>query len=251
MLYAALTFWLFVTIFSALGIHMLWSGMIKPRIVNGILLPGTLVATLGHVLGLLVTGNSVQNTKLMGDDEAGAPQSSPPEKANIPVIGPIIIGLLPLIACAACLYISASYLGRGMLSEFDEAAESLPQNLPLTITGLFSLPRNGLRLAEVVLNSVTRSDWKNWQTLLFLYLTICLTVRMAPFDGNRRGAIGAILLAGIVIGVLGSFIPAVNGAVLSSWSVLSFAVGTLLLLLMISLIIRGLVGLIMTLVKGE
>lgn len=250
MLYAALTFWLFVTIFCALGIHMLWSGMIKPRIVNSILLPGTLVATLGHVLGLLITGNSVQNTKLMGDDEAGAPQSSPPEKARIPVIGPILIGLLPLVACAACLHVAASYLGGGTLANFAQSAAAL-QNVPMTVNGVWDLPRNGLRLAEVAAKSVASSDRTNWKTLLFLYLTICLTVRMAPFDGNRRGAIGAILLAGIVIGVLGSFVPAARELVLSSWGVLSFAVGTLLLLLMISLLVRGGVGLVMTLVRGE
>ena len=53
MLYAALTFWLLVVMFSAWGVHRLWSGLIKPRAVNFVLLPGTLVAQLGHVLGLL------------------------------------------------------------------------------------------------------------------------------------------------------------------------------------------------------
>ena len=73
MLYAALTFWLLVIVFCAWGVHALWSGLIKPRAVNTILLPGTLVAQLGHVLGLLITGNQVQNTALMSDDEDGKP----------------------------------------------------------------------------------------------------------------------------------------------------------------------------------
>ena len=56
MLYAALTFWLLVIVFSAWGVHWLWSQMIKPRAVNTVLLPGTLVAQLGHVLGVAAHG---------------------------------------------------------------------------------------------------------------------------------------------------------------------------------------------------
>ena len=58
MIYFAVTFWLLVAVLTAWGVHQLWSGMLKPRTVNSILLPGTLVAQLGHVLGLLVTGLS-------------------------------------------------------------------------------------------------------------------------------------------------------------------------------------------------
>ena len=76
MLYAALTLWLLVIVFCAWGVHRIWSGLVKPRVVNTILLPGTLVAQLGHVLGLLVTGNPVRNTALMGDDEKGDPKFS-------------------------------------------------------------------------------------------------------------------------------------------------------------------------------
>jgi hypothetical protein len=44
MLYAALTFWLLIIVFSAWGVHTLLSQLIKPKVVNSILLPGTLVA---------------------------------------------------------------------------------------------------------------------------------------------------------------------------------------------------------------
>ena len=49
MLYAALTFWLLVIVFSAWGVYWLWGRLVKPRVVNTVLLPGTLVAQLGHV----------------------------------------------------------------------------------------------------------------------------------------------------------------------------------------------------------
>lgn len=249
MLYAALTFWLLVIVSSAWGVHWLWGRLIKPRAVNTVLLPGTLVAQLGHVLGLLVTGNSVRNAKLMGDDEKGEPTADTPDRQRIPVVGPVVIGLLPLIACAACLYLAAGTLGRNMLVQ--EASPDLPQSLPLTLAGLWELLRSSITVTENMLNAILASDLLNWANVLFLYLAVCLTVRMTPFEGNRRGAVGAILLSGLVIGLLASFVSAVGGAVQSSWPILNFAVGMLLFLLLVSLLISGVVGLLRILARNE
>lgn len=249
MLYATLIFWLLVIVFCAWGVHWLWSRLVKPRVVNTVLLPGTLVAQLGHVLGLLVTGNSVRNTRLMGEDEKGEPTSDSPEKQRIPVIGPVLIGLLPLIACAACLYVAAVSLGRSMLME--RASPDLPQALPYTLAGLWELLRTSITVTENMLDAIVSSNLMNWANLLFLYLAICLTVRMTPFEGNRRGAIGAILLSGLVIALLASAISPVEGAVQSSWPILSFAVGMLLFLLIVTLLISGIVGLVRILARNE
>jgi hypothetical protein len=53
----------------------------------------------------------------------------------------------------------------------------------------------------------------------------------------------------VVIGVLSSLSPAVREGVVSSWAVLSFAVAVLLLLLLASLVARGIVGLVQVLAK--
>ncbi|HUU96032.1 MAG TPA: hypothetical protein VM487_09840, partial [Phycisphaerae bacterium] len=142
MLYAALTFWLLVIVFSAWGVYWLWGRLVKPRVVNTVLLPGTLVAQLGHVLGLLVTGNPVRNTKLMGDDEKGEPKSDTPETQRIPVIGSILVGLLPLVACTACLYAAARLLGGGVLEELSGGvALSVSQDLPTSLSAMWELLR--------------------------------------------------------------------------------------------------------------
>lgn len=251
MLFAALTFWLFIVAYAALGVHTLWSGMIKPRVVNGVLLPGTLVAQLGHVLGLLITGNSVQNTKLMGDDEDGAPTNEQPQQQKIPIIGPILVGLLPLVACAVCFYLAAHFLGGSVLREFAATQAVLPRTLPMSLSAAWDYPRAAVTLAQSALNAVLRSDLRDWATIAFLYLAVCLTVRMAPFDGHRRGAVGAILLAGVVIGVVGQFVPAARQFVETSWQTLSFVVASLMFLLVVSLLIRGVVGLVRSLVRNE
>ncbi len=250
-LYAALTFWLLVIMFAAWGVHLLWSALIKPRVVNSVLLPGTLVAQLGHVLGLLITGNSVQHTKLMGDDDEGKPESSPPDKQRLPVIGPILVGLLPLVACAVALYFVSAYWGSSVIRHGGNAALSVPQTLPTSLGGIWALLRASITLIEDLLNAIIRSDLPNWPTALFLYLAICLTVRMAPFEGHRRGAVGAIFLAAILIAIIGSWVPAARAFIESSWPILSFAVGMLLFLLLLSLLITGIVRFIQIMVTDE
>lgn len=252
MLYASMTFWLFVIIFSAWGVHQLWSGLVKPRVVNAVLLPGTLVAQLGHVLGLLVTGNPVRNTTLMSDDESGAPTSDTPERQRIPILGPILVGLLPLVACGVCLYVSAKLWGGSVLSGLSGgSAVALPMSLPTSLSGVWELLRTVITLMETMLNAIIHSDLMNWTTVLFLYLAVCLTVRMAPFEGNRRGAMGAIILTGLVVGISATLTGAAEEFVRTSWLILSFAVATLLFLLVVSLVVSGAVALTRILAHNE
>jgi len=252
MLYAALTFWLLVIVFSAWAVHSLWSRLVKPRAVNTVLLPGTLVAQLGHVLGLLVTGNPVRNTALMGDDESGEPQSDTPERQRIPILGSVVVGLLPLLACAVGIYLAAHLWGRSILQPAVEGgAVVVWDRLPLSLAGFWNLLRDSITVTENMLDTILASDLSNWRTLLFLYLAVCLTVRMTPFEGNRRGAIGAILLSGLVVAVVSAVWPSMQDFLRSSWPLLSFAVGMLLFLLVVSLIVTGVVGLVRILAGRE
>lgn len=245
MLYATLTFWAFVVVFSAWGVHHVWSGMIKPRVVNAILLPGTLVAQLGYVLGLLVTGNAVRNAMLMSDDERGEPRADAPERQKLPVLGSIVVGLLPILACAGCLCAAVTWWGRVVFRGLSGGAEIMvPAELPRTLDGWWELLRTSVTLMQNMLNAVRESDLPNWRTALFLYLAVCLTVRMAPFPGNRRGTLGAIALAGALTAVAASFAPAARESLLSSWYILSFAVAMLMCLLLLTLLVRGAVGVV-------
>lgn len=249
MLYVTMTFWLSVIVFSAWGVHQLWSGMIKPRTVNSILLPGTLVAQLGHVLGLLITGATVSNTALYKDDESGEPETTKDAKPRIPVVGPVVIGLLPLLACATAIFFVARYLGSEMVDQMTEKAVAtvLPNNLP----GVWQLLRDQVTLAENALDAALSADTSSWQIWLFMYLMICLTVRMAPFPGTMRGLLGAILLLGLGAWIFGMMIPSTGATIMNSWSLMSLSVATLWFLLLASLTVRGGVGLIKLLASNK
>lgn len=250
MLFAALTFWLLVILFCAWGVHGMWSRLVKPRVVNAVLLPGTLVAQLGHLLGLLITGNPVRHAALMAD-EKGAPAAESPETQRVPVLGPIIVGLLPLVACASCLYLAARQWGGDVLGRLaEDQAIVVPQSLPTTLPGAWELMRTAITAAEHLLDAILRSDLRSWPTLLFLYLAVCLTVRMTPFEGNRRGAIGAILLTGLAAAALSLITPRIDESVRASWPVLSLAAAMLLFLLLASLLATGTVNLLRILARG-
>ena len=242
MLYAALVLWLLVAVLTAWGVHELWSRMLKPRTVNSILLPGTLVAQLGHVLGLLVTGATVTNTTLYKDDDSGEPEMTQDPKPRIPVLGPIVIGMLPLVACAVAIFFVTRFLGGSIVTEMK--GQSVAETLPLTLAGFWQLLRDQISLVESVVTAARGADWGRWQVWLFVYLVICLTVRMAPFPGTLRGTLGATIVLGLLSGLILSVTNTGRQGIDAGWSVLSLSVASLLFLLLASLLIRGLVGLV-------
>lgn len=243
--YAAMTFWLSVIVFCASGVHRLWSSLVQPKIVNSILLPGTLVAQLGHIVGLLVTGGTVNNTTLVKDDDSGGPQTDNDSKTRVPVIGSIIIALLPMAGCAVAIYWTARYFGSQFI-EAMRASQFNPMWLPTSLPGFFQTVRGSLALVEHLIKVVSASDLHNWQTVLFLYLVICLSVRMAPLTGNLRGSLGAIALFGVIAFLVGQIAKPQAGVFTSAWPLVVFCVAVLLLLLIFSLLVRGAVGLIRT-----
>lgn len=236
--YAAITFWLLVIVFTALGVHRLLSALIQPKAVNTLLLPGTLVATLGHILGLLITGGTVENTALIKDDESGEPQTGSDPKPRVPIIGAVVIALLPMVGCAVAIWAVSRYLGSPVLQALT-GPEAAPLVLPTSYTLFFEMIRQAASLVETLIRVVVDSDLHDWYTLLFLYLSICLTVRMAPLTGNIRGALGAILGAGLLAYVVSRFSPPAPETLATAWTLITFSTAVLLFLLIVSLLITG------------
>jgi hypothetical protein len=247
--YASITFWLLVMVFSALGVHRLWSSMVQPKIVNSLLLPGTLVAQLGHILGLLLTGGTVNNTSLIKDDDSGEPQTPDEAESRVPVFGAIIIALLPLVGCATAIYWVSRYFGTPILSGMQQRAPGRLV-LPTTLTLLFDTTRDAISLMQRLMDAVWAGDFHDWRTWLFLYLVVCLTVRMAPLTGNLRGSVGAILLTGLLAFLIGQITPSAAAFLDTAWPLVVFSVSVLLLLLMLSLLVKGAVMLIKTIHGG-
>ena len=61
MLFISMTFWLLAIVFAAYAILRLWSGLVAPKVINALLLPGTVVAQIGHITGVLLTLNRISS----------------------------------------------------------------------------------------------------------------------------------------------------------------------------------------------
>ncbi len=241
MAYASFTFWLLVIVLTAGGVQRLWAGLVRPKVFNIVLLPGTLVAQVGHVLGLLVTGATITNNSLVASDESGEPAATTNPNPRIPIVGPIVIGLLPLLACGACVYAVVSMLGMPVLRGIDQSA--VGPTLPTSMPQIWQMLRDQISLMESLVNAVGATNLAAWQTWLFLYLLVCLSIRIAPVRGNLRGSLGAILVLGVVAAILGSFWDTGSARVQGGWALLSLTVATLWLLMSLSLITRGTIAL--------
>ena len=239
--YLALTFWLLVIVFTAWGVQRLWAGMIQEKLLNTMLLPGTLVAQIGHVLGLLVTGATISNTTIINDDETGAPATTTNPEPKIPIVGPIVIGLLPILACAAAIFFVAAFFGQPILKSLTPSA--VGPTLPTNLAGFWQMLRDQITLVESIVAATIAADYGIWQTWVFFYLVICLAIRIAPFPGTLRGSLGAIVLMGIGLAVIASLFDVQDPRVLNAWAVLNLTLAILLLLLFASLIARGGIGL--------
>jgi len=238
--YAAMTCWLVVIVFSALAVHRIWTNMAPPKVVNAILLPGTLVAQLGHVVGLLVTGGTVTDTTLIKDDDSGEPQTGGDGKSRIPVVGPVVIAMLPMLACGLAIYIVSQYMGQDIRGRMSQ--EVIPRILPTTLPAFWQMLRDGITLVEQLVEAIRDSNFSDWHTWAFLYLVVCLTVRMAPLPGTLRGAIGAIIVLGLATALLGMLLTTKGPgptALDRAWPLITFSTAMLLLLLLVSLCVRG------------
>jgi len=241
-LWVAMTFWLLVIVLTAWGVSQLWGGMIKPKTFNTLLLPGTLVAQTGHVVGLLVTGATISNTTLIKDDESAAPETTSNPRPRIPILGPVIIGILPLLACAVGVLLVARYLSNPIPTGL--RVDVVSDRLPITLAGWWQLLRDLISLVESMVAAILSSNPASWQVWLFGYLLVCLTIRMAPFPGYLRGSLGAIVVLGVGATLITRLFDVADPRVQSGWAVLNLTVATLLLLLLTSLVIRGAVGLV-------
>lgn len=237
MVYLSVTLWLLAIVGCAWGVQRLWGGMIRAKIFNALVLPGTLVAQLGHVMGLLVTGATVSNTSLFKDDESGEPETTRDPKPRIPVIGPVVIGLLPLLACAAGIYVVARLIGTALLGNVTPTV--VKPTLPTSMPALWDLLRDQISLMESVVAAGVRLGAQNWKIAAMLYLLVCFAVRMAPLPGNVRGSIGAILVMGVGLAAAASLLGAPEMSLGSGWIVMNLTIAVLLFLLLLSLLIRG------------
>jgi hypothetical protein len=246
MLYAAFVFWSIVAIFAARAVYGLLGRVMPPKVLNYALLPGTLVAQIGHHLALLVTGGTV-NASRLANESTGEPEIQADGKPRIPVLGPVLVAVVPIFLCGLALVFAAEYFSvKAMMRE----VATLPQSLPRSLDGFWVRLRAVVDAVNGAESMWTRANWDLWRTWLFAYLTICLTIRMSPMSKDLRPALLGVAMFGVIAWLIGMFTPQLQARLEQFWPNLSFLVSNLLLILLVGLAAAACFG-IWGIIKGQ
>lgn len=247
MLYAAFVFWALVAMFAARAVYDLLAKLIPTKMLNYLLLPGTLVAQVGYHVALLVTGATINQSRL-ANESTGEPELQADAKPKIPVIGPIVVAVLPMILCGIALYWAADWLStRGMVRDVG----SLPQSLPYSLGVFWDQAARMVRTLEGTLAVWTNASWSGWSTWGFAYITICLMIRLSPLSKDLRPALLGVGMFGIIGALVSHFTTWPQEKLARFWTNLSFLVANLLLLLFAALAVAALLGLYNILKGGQ
>jgi hypothetical protein len=246
MLYAAFVFWSIVAIFAARAVYGLLGRVMPPKVLNYALLPGTLVTQIGHHLALLVTGGTV-NASRLANDSTGAPEIQADGKPRIPVLGPVLVAVVPIFLCGLALVFAADWFNARMMMR--EVAV-LPQALPRSLDGFWMRIREVIDALAGAQGMWMHANWDLWRTWLFAYLAICLTIRMSPLSQDLRPALLGVAMFGVIAWLVGMFTNQLDLKLKQFWPNLSFLVSNLLLILLVGLAAAACLG-IWGIIKGQ
>ena len=242
MIYAAFTMWLVLTVFAGIGVYRMWASLGKPAQVNCALLPGTLVSQMAYIFGCLITGGEIKNAKMVpakGDSGGGAPQTS--DSPRLKVVGPLVSSLLSLVACGAAILAVHHALGKPVIERFSSAsggsfyssssAVGLAKAPPKSWDAGWEMLEGQVRLVKHTCETWWDLDWKNWRVALFVYLAICLAVRLGPVSRPIRPTLGAVCAVAGVIAIIGAIDKNFIDLIDDVWPLLTYVWATLLTVL--------------------
>lgn len=248
MIYAAFTLWLLLLTFAGIGVYKLGCRLIGPPWLNRLLLPGTVVSEMAYIFGCLIMGGEIRQAKLFDFDAAGDGRPRTKATAKFKTIGPLVASLMAVVACGTAILIADRLLGGPVLKAFVaggllDGSTSLPQELPSTWPALWSQAHGQLTLIRRMCETVGELNWRQWQGPVFVYLAMCLSIRLTPTRRNLRATLGAVLVIAGAIALTGLVWRKFDGVMQDLWPLLTYIYATVLTVLVGLLIIQGLAAL--------
>jgi len=248
MIYAAFTMWLVLTVFAGIGVYRMWASLGKPAQVNCALLPGTLVSQMAYIFGCLITGGEIKNAKMVpakGDSGGGAPRTS--DSPRLKVVGPLVSSLMALVACAAAILAVHQALGKPVMERFagggssytSSAAAGLPKVPPKSWDEGWEMVAGQVGLVKHTCETWWDLEWEKWRVAMFVYLAICLSVRLGPVSRPIRPTLGAVCAIAGVIAIIGAIDKDFTELIDDVWPLLTYVWATLLTLLTGTLAVLG------------
>lgn len=244
MIYAAFTLWLFLLTFAGIGVYKLWLGLIGPRWVNWLLLPGTVVSEMAYIFGCLITGGEIRRARLIdfGNTGDGHPQTEAAPKLK--TIGPLTASLMTVIACGAAILIVDGLLGESVVATFATSAggltpTALPAELPTAWAKFWVQAAGQLTLVRLMCETLGKMGWRQWQGPMFVYLAMCLSIRLTPVRRNLRATLGAVAVICALVALIGLVWRGFEDVLEQIWPLLTYIYATVLTVLAVTLVVRG------------
>jgi len=247
--YVEFVIWLLLIVFCGIGVYRLWAQVLRPAWLSWVLLPATVVSEMAYIFGCLITGGEIRRAKLLSDRDGG--DSGEPTTQAAPrwkVLGPIIAALVAILACGAAIGLADWLLGEPVMREFRFArALADPAGRPAALASwdaLWARMDDQLTLLRRTCETFARLDWLNWRVLLFVYLAMCLSIRLAPVQRDLRSTLAAAAILAVLIVLIGAVTTRFDRILQAARPILTYVWGNLLLLLALSLLARGLIALV-------
>lgn len=255
MIYLAFSVYLLGILFVGRGIYRLWADLLRPAAVNWALLPGTIVSEMAYIFGCLITGGEVRRARLIDTGGAargaGAEPSEPATEAapKLRYVGPLVAAFAAVVACGAGIVLVHALLGKPVISTFAYGLDArlgllaLPQRLPASTDAFWDQAHTHVDLLRRMGRTWIELDWLNWRVPLFVYLATCLSVRLAPVRRSLRATLGAVVALAGLIAAVGAVWDRFDRLMEDLWPLVTYLWASLVLLLAVTLIVRGAVSL--------
>lgn len=245
MIYAAFTLWLLLILFTGIGVYRQWARLVKPSRVNWALLPGTAISEMAYIFGCLITGGEIRRAKLIPSREGVEGEGEPTAEAaaGLKFVGPIVASLLAIVACGGAILAAHALLGEPLIEEFRVGA-ALPQKLPTSWDGLWAQVGMQVSLLRRMCETWGRAEWTNWRVPLFVYLSLCLSIRLSPVRRPVRPTLGAVVAIAGAIALIGLIWGRFDRLMEDIWPLLTYIWASLLFMLVVTLLLRGVVALV-------
>ncbi len=250
--YAAFTLWLFLILFAGIAVYHLWTKLIASSWVHWILLPGTVVSEMAYIFACMITGGEIRRARLVPEKQAqrgAAAEPSAETTSGIRYVGPVIAALVAIVACGAAILAVHALLGGPVIKTFLFGranllpAAGLPKSLPTDWNGLWAQVSAHVGLLKRMCETWAEVDWLNWRVPLFVYLSLCLAIRLTPVRRATRPTLAAVVAIAAVIALIGLLWPRLSGLMDKIWPLLTYVWAMLLFLLVMTLLLQGLVAL--------
>ena len=237
----ALVCWVMLMLLAAEASWRLVRRHLAPRAAATAVLPATVVWRLAQVVALLLTGNPVGGGALLKLDpeQADAPASPRP-----PVVGPVLVALLPPACVMIAFLVVVRLLAPALLAALEPGAVRVPLDLPRSLPGFWLVVERLVQQLRQLSLLLSGMDYRDVRTWVGLYLLVCLGLRVVAPGGLLRAALLALLGLGVVVLVLSWLWPGVEDLVRPLHPGLSLVACWQLLVLSLIGVISGLVDLV-------